>query len=248
MLASAQPRTLAAVVLASTLVSASASLAQALPPPTADTAVPLAPPGAPQAPAAPPPIAAPAPFGSPIAAAPPPYFVASEQPPPRRWYGWQILIPALAGDALVYASAFAGGNSYGLARTPVFYGLFTVGLLGRGIAGPIVHLAHGHLLKALASLGLDLGLPGAVAITAFALPCGSDDGGESCYSRYFTLFIGVPITLMAGLVVDTVVLAKDPVPRAVASPAPTWSLAPVVLPPSAHGARAPAGLAVVGSF
>ena len=184
-----------------------------------------------------------------LAEAPPPDWGRYEpgrwgqREPKQQWYGWQILLPTLASDAV-----FIGG----VASSATFDGGLYValaGLVGHGFSGPIVHLAHGHPLKALASLGLEAALPAAFLATALLSPC---NGGDVCAGPLFAGLIGVPIALTAGAAIDSSALAWEDCPAAPArAGSVSYSLAPLMLPSLKVGVPQtprPAGVALVGTF
>ncbi|MFO0562910.1 MAG: hypothetical protein U0269_33125 [Polyangiales bacterium] len=113
----------------------------------------------------------------------------------RRWYGWQILIPDLAGGLLTSIGGIVGGTG-GLAlsitgSTVAFFG------------GPIVHWAHGHVGRGFASMfGLRLGLPVAGALLGLGIGYGA--GNPSLGTA-----LGASVGALTGLIVDIAVLAYD---------------------------------------
>jgi hypothetical protein len=117
-----------------------------------------------------------------------------------------------------------------------------VGLIGHGISGPIVHLAHGRPLAALGSLGLEAGLPALTVGLALGPTCTGN-----CVSQFWWLLIATPIALSIGTAVDSAALAWEDRPKV----KPTVSVAPLVLPPLRMGTLhlpSPAGAALVGTF
>jgi hypothetical protein len=138
---------------------------------------------------------------------------------------------------------WAGAGSGGTAAL----GIAIAGLAGHSLSGPIVHLAHGHPLTALASLGLEGGLPAFTIGLGLGMKC-----SEFCGSTIFLLLIGTPLALSIGTAVDSAALAWDDNPKARdGAPKPAVSLAPLVLPPLRMGALhlpPPAGAALVGTF
>lgn len=167
----------------------------------------------------------------------PPPVEAPPPPGPQRWYGWQILLPTLASDAMILGGVLGSSEKAGT-------GVLVAGLIGHGISGPIVHLAHGKPLKALASFGLEAALPGAMIAIGALSPCNDD----FCGANLAALAIGVPIALTAGAVIDSSALAWEERSRPSAT---SISLAPLVLPPPHIGAGStprPAGVSLVGTF
>lgn len=64
------------------------------------------------------------------------------------WYGWQTLIGTVVFDAVTLIGTATEA-------TP----LVGIGLTGRTLMAPTVHWIHGHGLRGLGSLGLQVGLP-----------------------------------------------------------------------------------------
>jgi hypothetical protein len=228
-----------------TLLAPAAVSAQAFP----GVPLPSPPPPAPVFPGVPLPYA-PLPVYAPLAPGelPPPGYGAygpgatAPSDAPKRWYGWQVLIPTLASDALIIG-AVAGSGSGGNASTVV--GL--AGLIGHGISGPIVHLVHGHPLRALASFGLEAALPGTVIGALLATPCTND----VCSSTVYLALIGLPVAFTAGTALDSSLIAWEDRPAKAFAGLSSFTVAPLVLPPlhtgSTPGPR-PAGAALVGTF
>jgi hypothetical protein len=198
--------------------------------------------GAQDAPHAPPPPFPGVPLGPVDAPAP----VLPE--PKKQWYGWQILLPTIALDLTMFGSELSGSS------TGQYIALAS--LVGRGITGPIVHLAHGHPLKALASLGLEGALPGLVLAAFFAqvkqCRTASSDGAF-CVAPLVTALVGMPIALTLGAAVDSGALAWEDNPAAQRPGQKiTWTVAPIVLPPlhagTAHVGPTPVGGGLVGMF
>jgi hypothetical protein len=206
-------------------------------------------PAAPQFPGTPLPLGS-APAPAPLQLYPPgywtPYGAALPVPPAKSWYGWQILIPTLASDAVTLTSLFAGGGS------SAALGFAVAGALGHGLSGPIVHLAHGHPLKALASFGLEAALPLLVAAAGAAVSSNnstSDEDGPSV--GLLVILLAAPIALTAGPAIDSAALAWEDRPPSDKAAGVTFNVAPLVLPPLRAGAAhapAPVGVALVGTF
>ena len=240
---------------ASTLVAACALLAPAAAHAQGFPGVPL--------PDPPPPVPAPVFPGVPLPYAPPPAYapVSPQELPPdpagpyapgafaprdlgKKWYGWQILVPTLASDALLMGGAFSSGNG-GSASV----GMIITGLVGHGLSGPIVHLVHGHPLKALASFGLEAALPAAIFGAAMASPC-SD---EVCSTSLMIAVVGLPVAFTAGTAIDSAALGwEDRVTPAKATTGlGSITVAPLVLPPLRTGSTTsprPMGASLVGTF
>lgn len=140
-------------------------------------------------------------------------------PAERRWYGWQILIPDLAGSLLSGIGAFVPGTG-GAA-------LLITGSTVAFFGGPIVHWAHGHVGRGFASMfGLRLGLPLAGGLVGFGLGSLGGSAGAA-----LGLGLGASLLALTGIIVDIAALAYDE-PASLAasarssSPARTWAVAP----------------------
>jgi hypothetical protein len=118
-------------------------------------------------------------------------------PPEERWYGWQILISD--ASSLVLAG-FAG----------------PLGAAGYLVAPPLIHVSHGQGMRALASVGLRIGLPLAGAAIAIV---GTDScsNGELEFCDVGWIAVGVLVGL-SGMGVD-IAFANEPIhpPKPVAS-------------------------------
>jgi hypothetical protein len=161
------------------------------------------------------------------------------------WYGWQILIPGIISDALAIGGFFAGGSG-------VSVGLLAAAAAGHVFSGPIVHFANGQPLKAGISFLIEGIVPAGVA-TAGLFSLGHDGTTSTVL-----LLAAFPITWVAGMVVDTAVLAKKEV-KSKPEKGPAISLAPLVVQPlRANTGRSafskgwsretPMGLSLVGQF
>jgi hypothetical protein len=177
-----------------------------------------------------------------------------------RWYGWQILTPTLASDTIALAGFFSGPvvTSSPGPQPAAGWAIFAVGLIGRGISGPIVHLAHHRPAKALASLALEAALPAAAlgAVFASAAAGNGGGGGDDDFPNLAPFFLGislVPLAFSAGTAIDSAALAwEDRPPPSQSAQAVTWSVAPLTLPAlhagAAHPGPVPMGAGLVGTF
>jgi len=120
--------------------------------------------------------------------------------------------------------------------------LWISGAIVRGLAGPIVHFAHGQRLKALISFVIEGVVPGVVLAAAPFGPAARHGAAD-----FFFLFIIFPITSITGSVVDTAVLAKKEV-KPEPEKGPAISLAPLVVPKLRPNSGTPVGLSLVGQF
>lgn len=131
-----------------------------------------------------------------------------EPHPTLRWYGYQTLLAdgaalALAIPAVTSPWGSATQQGFGVASGITY-----------GLGGPIVHLAHGHLDKALLDLGLRAAVPLALGfigglIGAAANPCDSTQllcglGSGAGAS------VGALVGVGTAVVIDSSVLAREP--------------------------------------
>jgi hypothetical protein len=108
----------------------------------------------------------------------------------ERWYGWQTLsVDALAVGGLLFAGAL-GGREVPLVTASA--GIYALG-------PPVVHLAHGHPWKGLASLGLRVGAP------ALGYALGRAAGGDASGAAFAGAFLGG----MGATATDAAFLAWD---------------------------------------
>jgi hypothetical protein len=170
----------------------------------------------------------------------------------KRWYGWQVLIPNLVSDVVFTGGAIGWlGNYTYFSPVNAGLGVAIAGLAVHGISGPIVHLAHGHPLKALASFGLEAALPGAIfGLTYAAVSTSQPD--STGVGPFLLLVIGMPIAWTAGTTVDIAALSwEDPSTAKRTAAQPSLHVAPLMLPPLKVGAvRAPSpgGVSLMGTF
>lgn len=162
--------------------------------------------------------------------APPPPVTATIRHAPdgpskegRVWYGWETLI--CDGASLVTSTILVGIGGYAL-------------------CAPIVHLANGQAAKAGASIGLRLGAPLGVGITATALVYAASDGQRCDLGCALAFVVGAGAGVVSAVVVDATVLARKDVKKTEkTSTAPTASIVPTG---NAHRDRVELGLA--GTF
>lgn len=122
------------------------------------------------------------------------------------WYGWQTLIGTVIFDALTVVGAAS--------ETAPLLG---VGLTGRTLMAPTVHWIHGHGLRGLGSLGLQVGLPVASVFTGAFVGFLAEAATASPDQDVFG--IGILIGVVAGgmlgsisaTVVDTALLSTEKV-------------------------------------
>lgn len=161
--------------------------------------------------------------------------VVSESPPPPPsttpvWYGWQTLAADGASAALLgTGAAWAGSGSSGNGTAaPV---LLVGGLGGVALGGPIVHLAHGHPLRALADLGLRVsavtlgGFVGGEIVAASTARSGCQNNDVGCLPQTLGgVALGALVGTVAASAIDAAVLSYDEPARPPASvSAFSWS-------------------------
>jgi len=153
--------------------------------------------------------------------------VAAESAPPSyHWYGWQsaVLDTAAVGLTLPLALRDDGAE------------LLLFAFLGPptyAVGAPIVHLAHDQVPKALASLGMRLGVPPVVGLGA-SVVC-----AEELRKRCF--YAGAIVSMLAVMVLDDGILARETAPAPRASTPTALRLYPTFTF-DRHGATAGVGL------
>ena len=128
-------------------------------------------------------------FAAVVLAASPSSAEEEEAKTKTTWYGWQTAI----ADGAAIAGGLVTGNALVLA------GGFTVG-------APIVHWAHGNVLRGFASLGVRVGAPALTALTA-ALLLNSKEVTNG-HENEEALSIGILGGCLFASVFDAVVLAR----------------------------------------
>jgi len=107
-------------------------------------------------------------------------------------------------DGISLASAVVGGLA-----EPTGEPLLWIAGGGYLLGAPIVHLAHGNPGRAVASLGLRVGLPVAFVGVGTVL--------EDCQGQDFcglaSVLIGVPLGMATAIALDAAVLSRDTVKR-----------------------------------
>jgi hypothetical protein len=137
-------------------------------------------------------------------------------PPARVWYGWQVL--AADGALLGLTAVALAGDAEDLGQ---------LSLLGFFVAGPLVHRAHAGGSRALASLGMRLGLPVVGAIIGVSTAtCSPDEWlcgvGEAA--------IGMATGMAVAIAIDSIWAYEDstPMPAPTRPPRASWSVTPTV--------------------
>ncbi|KYF79933.1 hypothetical protein BE11_29010 [Sorangium cellulosum] len=117
----------------------------------------------------------------------------------RVWYGWQHLLVLGGGGSLVLVPAALS------AEAPELLLLSCSGLL---LGGPIIHSAHEHVGKSLASLGLNVGgaLVGGLIGAANA---GRADEGDWVNPKAVAFILGGSLGLLTANIVDIAALPYE---------------------------------------
>ena len=105
--------------------------------------------------------------------APPPEAIgaldAESAIPPKRWYGWQILLAGGAAEALAYVG-------FGVRSDPILWAGFSLAPFG----GPAVHEAHHQHSTAMVSFGMGVGLSVAGGFLGTAVGCSKGRAENLC--------------------------------------------------------------------
>lgn len=162
----------------------------------------------------------------------------------KRWYGYQTLLGVGVSDIvmLIGSQAMPSGAASN--------GVWALGAAGHVLTPPIVHWAHGHGMKGLASLGLTVGAPLVLGGTGFLIGISADSNRENDLPLYTFVgtVLGLSMGTIAATIIDVTVLAKEeekrsPAPSARASTSPPASMA--ILPIFEKNRT---GLALIGQF
>jgi hypothetical protein len=114
--------------------------------------------------------------------------------PQQSWYGWQIL--ASGGASILVA--------FGLGIVTPEFGL-SLGAAGYLLGGPMIHGVHGSVGKAAASFGINLLSPALLGFIGYGL------GGDEGLDAFGGVVIGASVGILGALLVDSFVLAYEPV-------------------------------------
>jgi len=129
-----------------------------------------------------------------------------------RWYGYQTL--ATDGVALLF---FVPAQSSASSATKQGFAMGTLTMYGVG--APIVHLAHGHVGKALLDLGLRVGMPLALGAAGYAIGASSREQADGLGGVVGAGF-GALLGAAGASAIDAIVVAREPVSPPCATPAP----------------------------
>jgi hypothetical protein len=154
------------------------------------------------------------------------------------WYGWQIILGTIAVDAAGTAGVIAvDGASQG--QTAPLVVTAVVAVSARVFLGPVIHVLQHESDAAAWSVGLELGLPIATALTALGLAAIASNGRVE-YPLNALAFGAAPGAFVA-TVIDAAALSTKHVAPKKKRPVFGWAIVPAV--GSTH-----AGLDVVAAF
>src|SRR5690242_20353027 len=115
---------------------------------------------------------------------------AAPEPPPTRWYGWQIIL----ADAATMGVAAVGASSGKMAVRNVAFGVHLA-------TSPLIHAAHGEYERA----GLAVVIRDAPLLAAALIANSCPHGSAECPSTGTVAVLG--IALVAGAIVDWTALS-----------------------------------------
>jgi len=147
-----------------------------------------------------------APSGPPAAPAAPEELVPRVLPTERVFYGWEILATGEVGGALVAASVWLPSSEVG---TPASTFAFLIGMPTYAVAGPLVHWGHGHWVKGLASLGLNVAGATIGGIVGSAVQCNRQGAPGDCSLK--GVFNGLAVAGLTVPLIDAGVLGWEDV-------------------------------------
>ena len=203
-------------------------------------------------PVQPAPYAQPTPYFPPPPAPywPPPRYVASAPEEPERrgpmnWYGWQTLIAVAPIDIVMFASLPRLGDTAGTAT-------FAAAFVARNLAPAVVHLAHGRVATAFASIGLHAATTATGVAIGYGLGIALEAGCKGptpCRNSDLQIPPGPGYGAIAGSISGTILTLffahRQRLTWTASAPAapagPTWAFAPYAAPKGA-------GLAAAGTF
>jgi hypothetical protein len=135
---------------------------------------------------------------------------SEEEQPPRRWYGWQIMIAdgAIAGLTLGLATVGTDTGGAGVALGILAASAFA-------LVPPAIHLAHGSSRDALASFAVRT-VPIGLGFLVFGLTTRHTDCAEGCAQLAFPLFGAIGSGI--GMIVDWAAFSSEPAPAVAIGP------------------------------
>ncbi|HMF39352.1 MAG TPA: hypothetical protein VKQ32_01600 [Polyangia bacterium] len=159
-----------------------------------------------------------------------------------RWYGWETMASDGTAIALWAAAAYLGDAKYTSGSFQTYQDMANLtAILGVGayvLGGPVLHAQRGNWNSFGGSLVVRLGLPAAgilVGVLAGAAACGPGiDDEVPC--PVVGGMLGVAAGALAAMIVDSAVLAREPVERDRGA-----SVQPLVVPTSGGASFALAG-------
>jgi hypothetical protein len=159
-----------------------------------------------------------------------PQVRAPSAQPPRRWYGWQLLINDAASLSLLVGGLSMSKGALYQPDTPVMANVMaTIGIAGYWTGAPVLHLVHGRPKAAAGSLALRFASP----IVGGALGYGLASCSKAAQSEEWIpcglaeLVLGFSAGVLTATILDASLLAwspLEPAPR----PAPRIGFAPVI--------------------
>ena len=133
-----------------------------------------------------------------------------EEQPPRRWYGWQIMIADAAVAGLTLGLATVGTDTGGAG---VALGILAASAFA--LVPPAIHLAHGSSRDALLSFAVRTA-PIGLGLLLFAATTRHTDCGEGCAQLAFPLFGAIGSGV--GMIVDWAAFSTEPAPPVAIGP------------------------------
>ena len=187
---------------------------------------------------------------------PPPYAPPAHWSPPDQehsrpanWYGWQTLVAVAPFDIAMYSGVPQLGNN------AASNAAFAVGFAGRNLAPAVVHMAHGRVGTAFASIGLHAAATATGVAVGYGIGLalqGACPPRSPCRNGFRDLppgpLYGAIAGSTSGTVLDTVFFTyRQKLTWTASAPVTTrrtmtaWAIAPYVAPSSG-------GIAAAGTF
>jgi hypothetical protein len=132
---------------------------------------------------------------------------APDRPLVDHWYGWETA----AFDGAALAMGITMVATHPSSPSPVLLPVFAATTFYAG--APAMHLAHGHVDKALGSLGLRAGLPALTALGGmFVLTAGKTELEDRLGGVTTGMVFGYGVGAVAAAVLDATLIANERVP------------------------------------